>query len=168
MNKSWNQEEYLDHGRVAENKFARHAQDFGWDVSFSDSEQDMNEHWDVKIERGDQRYRIDVKAMKKLNRSDRSAQDNFAWIELHGVGARNYGWLYSGKADYVAFETKTGFVIPKRRELVEYIYKTVNFNKVVSIPEAALYCVYGRKGREDKLTLVAMDDLRKLEQLSLR
>lgn len=105
----------LELGENAQNKFKKMAETKGWTVTDASSQEDIDEHWDFLIKKDDKNTKVDVKAMKRINRNDANLQDEFTWIEIHGVRPNDEGWLYGGKADHLAFETKTGFIIVIRR-----------------------------------------------------
>lgn len=153
----------LKQGLQAEHLFAQIARAKGWEIYEPSSYQDINEHWDMEIRKGEESYKVDVKAMKRLNRSNSAPQDEWHWIELHGVRKNDEGWLYGGKADLIAFETKSSFIIVKREDLIKFIEDKVDFSTKVSSSYDAKYKIYQRKNRYDKLTLVKTDDLRKIK-----
>jgi hypothetical protein len=78
----------------------------GWRVTAASNYANVNDHWGLLIEKGKEKYRVDVKGMKRLSRHDSNVQDKWLWIELHGVRERDRGWLYGGKAELMAFEKK--------------------------------------------------------------
>ena len=92
-----------------ERKFAG-ALDMFNKVSFSTRDQDVYEHWDVKID-----IKIDVKAMRKINRDDQTPNENFHYVEIKNVNG-DKGWLY-GDADYFAFEMKDYYVMVSKVKL---------------------------------------------------
>ncbi|NPA83467.1 MAG: hypothetical protein GXO38_03200 [Epsilonproteobacteria bacterium] len=124
--------------------------------------EDIHEHWDFYlVQKG---VRIDVKAMKKIGRGDPGPQDRWHWIELHGVRPRDPGWLYGGRADWIAFETAKAFLIVPRVEIIPLIKARVDWKRTVTDPRQAFYALYARKGRWDLLTLV---ETRLLEEVAL-
>jgi hypothetical protein len=80
------------------------------------------------------------------------------WIELHGSWPDNNGWLYDGKSDLLAFETKESFVLVKRSALIELVESKVDKNKRVHNSSEALYCIYNRRGFE-QLTFLSIYDI---------
>ena len=152
--------ENLERGLRAQDKFEKILKREGFSVKHATSEEDMNEHWDLKALKEGKEFRIEVKAMKKISRQDKEPQDKWHWIELHGVRKNDEGWLYGGKADFIAFETKSSFLLVKRKDLVDLVDKTVNKNEFVDSPYKAKYKVYQRKNRPDKLTLIETSKLR--------
>ena len=102
-----------------------------------------------------------MKAMKRIQRSDDSVQDEWTWVELHGVRPHDKGWLH-GEAKLIAFEIGDSFLIVKRTELISLVHKYVNFDIKVNSAEEAKYNVYQRKGRADEITLIETDKLKEI------
>lgn len=119
-------------------------------VEYSTKEEDIYEHWDVKMS-----IKVDVKAMKKINRSDESPNENVHYVELKNVHGKN-GWLY-GDADYFAFETEDYFIMVSKLKLQEFIANKCKNKELCKSPE--LYKLYSRDGRMDLITLVKTIDL---------
>lgn len=153
----------LERGESAEQRFARLAIARGYRVSASSARQDIDEHWDLLITKPGETYRVDIKAMKRIARSDARAQDAWVWIELRSVRADDAGWLFGGKADWIAFERVASFVIVPRAALVALIPKIVDTKSRVTKPADAKYKVYQRANRPDLLTLVEMTQLDKIK-----
>ncbi len=160
--------ENLKRGLNAEKKFVEVAQKIGYKVCLSNPKQDIDEHWDFELSKDSESFKVEVKAMRKIKRSDPAPQDEYAWVELHGVRERDEGWLYGGEANYIAFETQKSFVLVDRKKLLEYVSSRLS-DEVVDKPVEALkkdaqgkYKRYRRKGRHDELILVEMDVLRSL------
>jgi hypothetical protein len=117
----------------------------------------------LQIARGSKQYKVDVKSMKRLSRYDAKAQDEWVWIELHGVRANDAGWLYGGKADLIAFEKQHSFIIVMRTRLASLIPELVNMNTLVRSPREAKYQVYNRPGRPDRITLIQTEKLHNIK-----
>jgi len=99
----------------------------------------------------------DVKAKKKVSRSNAEAQDEFIWIEYQNVqGTR--GWLF-GDADFIAFERENDFVVIPRNDLIKVCKLLVDKDRFVVEGKYALYKMYQRKGRKDLLTMIKMSDI---------
>lgn len=120
-------------------------------VSFSNTSEDMNEHWDLKIE-----LKIDVKSMKKINRFDDSPNENYHYVEIKNVNGK-LGWLY-GDADYFSFETIDYWILVSKTKLQEFIKNRVD-KVYVDKASNSLYKLYNRKGRLDVITMVKTLDL---------
>jgi len=127
----------------------------GWKVTPSSQNEDINEHWDLLMEKGKYSIKVDVKGMKKINRKDDLTQDDWHWIELHGVREKDPGWLYGGKSEYIVFETKISFILVERQKLIQLVSQEVDFSRVAYKPEDAPYAIYYRRREgHDKLTLI--------------
>lgn len=149
-----NHRDSLELGTSAEDKFKNIAKSKKWSIRLASSKEDMNEHWDCEIFKETESYKVDVKAMKRITRYDSETQDDWLWIELHGVRTNDAGWLYGGKADLIAFELRGSFIIVDRKTLIILIEKMIDFDRRVYTPLEAKYKVYNRKGRADEITLV--------------
>lgn len=116
-------------------------------------EQDMYEHWDVA--KG--KFKFDVKGLKKISRSDSDVNEDFHWVEVKNINGYG-GWCFSGKANFIVFETLDYFICVKK----DFLQKLIK-EKVVKIyvnnPYESLYHLYKRKNRKDVLTLVKTIDL---------
>jgi len=141
----------------AENEFSLKLKDCIW----STREQDILEHWDMKgvlFDVTNQVFKFDVKGIKRDTR-----QGNFnpkiVWAEAVNVHG-NKGWLY-GKADFIAFEKPKQFVIVDRVKLLQFMRKKIeeNNNEEVTQPHAALYRIYQRHERKDKISKALMSDM---------
>ena len=137
--------DFLTKGKEVEQQFAKTLSN----PKQSNKDQDINEHWDIA-----NTVTYDVKAMKKINRSDNHPNENIHWVEIKNVHGNN-GWLY-GKADYIVFETEDyWFTVPTPALQSLISKKTVK--QYTEYP--TLYRLYTRKGRKDIITLVKTIDL---------
>ena len=152
----------LKMGDRAEDKFVEIASRKGWKVSTSIKDSDIHEHWDFLIRKGEKAFKVDVKARKRISRNEANQQDEWIWLELHGVREKDSGWLYGGLADLLAFETSESFVIVRRTDVIDLVDKLVDTKEQVPRPEEARYKVYSRSGRPDKITLIQLEKLRGL------
>ena len=137
-----------------EKEYAELISIFG-EVSFSNEKEDMFEHWDVKLDTGDSVILTDVKAMRKVNRSDESPDERYHYVELKNVNG-NDGWLY-GKADCFAFEMENQYVVVNKDSLQKLISEKCK-DKIHS-DKPSLYKLYSRPGRNDLIVLVDTNDL---------
>ena len=150
---------FLAEGKKIEQEFANTQLS---DVVWATKEQDIEEHWDVQgvldwID--DDPLKFDVKGMKKLNRHDTNAIQQYTWIESKNVNG-DPGWI-KGLADYIVFERTSTWVIANRQELRELVNEKVkekNYSKGKGV-----YQLYNRDGRQDVLTLVPFKDILDLE-----
>ncbi|MBE0681304.1 MAG: hypothetical protein IH589_05275 [Anaerolineales bacterium] len=147
----------LELGEKAEGLFILIAVKHGWKISASTREQNIDEHWDYLIEKDDQQFKVEVKAEKRIQRKDDDSQAHFTWVELRNVRGK-VGWLF-GKADLIAFEKEKTFFFVKRLDLLALVNRKVNLVAKVKSAKDALYKIYTREGRKDKLTLLPTSDI---------
>lgn len=114
-------------------------------------EEDMFLHFDVVIDG----IKIDVKGLKKFNRSDLEVNPDVHWVELRNVRG-NKGWLY-GEADKIAFETVNGYLLINRIDLHAFCKRKVVDRNIYN--EKYIYKLYQRPNRKDVITLVLTNDL---------
>ena len=126
-------------------------------VQASTDEEDMFEHWDIKLE-----TKFDVKAVKKINRSDVDTDETIHWVELKNVRGK-LGWLY-GEADYFAFELDEYWVVVEKKTLQDFIAEKLK-DKIES-ETPSLYKIYKRTKYDklDWITLVKTIDLMYLSE----
>ncbi len=151
-------------GLNAEEFFVVKAHEHGYDTKKAGKEDDMYRKIDFFFRKSPifhpdakdlgKIYSTDVKAMKKISRQDAEPQDQWTWIELHGVNEGNKGWLYGGCSDFIAFQTRRGFLLVPRVDLIAKVEEVVNFDARVRTPMEAAYKVYQRAGRVDEVTLI--------------
>jgi hypothetical protein len=147
----------LELGNKAEDAFMEIATARGWKISAATKEQNINEHWDFLIEKEGQTYKVEVKSEKRIQRDDHASQTEFVWVELRNVRGE-VGWLF-GVADLIAFEKQNVFVFVKRLDLLGVVNQKVNLVAKVKSAKEALYKIYTRNGRKDKLTLLPVHDI---------
>jgi len=99
--------------------------------------------------------------MKRIQRSDDNVQDEWTWVELHGVRPKDDGWLH-GEAKLIAFEIRDSFLIVKRLDLIDLVHRYVNFDLTANYAREAQYKEYQRKGRADKITLIETEKLKEI------
>lgn len=144
---------FLSEGKEKE-KNAANTQN---NVVYSNSKQDINEHWDYKVTDSDGKtYKYDVKGIKRINREDALPNEHYHFIEIKNVNG-DKGWAY-GDADFFKFETEEYWITVSKDKLQELI-KTKTVKQYVTSPDKALYCLYQRAGRKDIMTLVKTIDL---------
>lgn len=148
-------QQQIDEGNAAENRFVRIMAANGCSVKESTKSENMYEHFDYRVYyNNDQYFSVDVKAMKRICRGDREVQDKYVWVEFENVNGAP-GWLY-GKAEFIAFEIKNGFAMVKRKDLIEYCESVVDMNTTVDYCRDALNKVYRRDKRQDSMTLLEL------------
>lgn len=151
----------LELGENAEHLFIVLAVKLGWKVSASSKNENINEHWDFLIEKDKEFSKVEVKSKKRINRGDKDEQIALIWVELRNVKGEP-GWLF-GKADLIAFEKEKSFILVKRLDLLALVNKKVNLVAKVRDPKDALYKIYTRAGRKDKLTLLPSKDIEEIK-----
>lgn len=135
--------------QAVERKFAG-ALDMFNKISFASNDEDIYQHWDVKID-----IKIDVKAIKKINRDDLEPNENIHYVEIKNVHG-DKGWLY-GDADYFAFEMRDYYVMVSKIKLQAMIADKCK--EKIKCARPTLYQLYSREGRDDMITLVKTVDL---------
>ena len=148
--------EQFEVGNIAHEEFKRIAKSKGYSVKDSSKEQDIYDHIDMFISKSDVIVSLDIKAMKKLSRSDSTSQDRYVYVEFKNVLGRE-GWLY-GKADCIVFETKKSFIIVGRKNLAKYCEQSVEKKFVKNAYDAA-YKLYTRQGRKDLISLIELNKI---------
>lgn len=151
----------LELGEKAEGLFAEIARRAEWQVSPSSKDENIDEHWDFHISKDAENFKVEVKSAKRIHRNDSGIQFEYTWVEIHGVRPKDTGWLF-GKADLITFEKKSSFIFVKRLDLLAVVNKKVNLVAKVRNPKDALYKIYTRDGRKDKLTLLPTSDIEEI------
>lgn len=151
----------LELGEHAENLFIVLAVRSGWKVSASSKDENIDDHWDYLIEKAGEVIKVEVKSQKRIRRGDKTEQTDFTWVELRNVRGK-VGWLF-GKADLIAFEKESSFLFVKRLDLLAVVNKKVNLVAKVRAPTDAVYKIYIREGRKDKITLLPTSDVEEIK-----
>jgi hypothetical protein len=155
----YDRKDCLELGQTAEDIFAKLATERGWEVKPASAGENIDDHFDYRIRKEKELYKVEVKGKKRIQRADASTQEELVWIELHGVRIHDAGWLF-GKADLIAFQMNASFRIIKRQDLVALVCKLIDYKSKVDSPKEALYKTYARAGRSDILTMLRYDDLK--------
>ena len=149
---NWKNTESWNRGQVVESDFSKLLEIRG--VSWRKANrQEQFSHIDYHTSFGS----IDVKAKKRISRSDSSEQDELIWLEFKNVQGKN-GWL-SGSADIIAFERADDFVLVRMKDLLLWAQGKCNLGSLVTNSREALYKGYSRKGRKDLISIVKMVDI---------
>lgn len=157
----YDRKDCLELGQKAEIIFAKMAAECGWEITSVSATENIDDHFDYRIKKGDERYKVEVKGKKRIGRADANAQEELVWIELHGVRIHDAGWLF-GKADLIAFQMNASFRIVKRLDLVALVCRLIDYKSNVASPRDALYKTYTRAGRSDILTMLRYEDLKEV------
>jgi len=147
-------------GETAEDLFQKIAWDKGWSAR-SATRKEQLQHIDFHLYNDEslKEYKVDVKARKKVKRTDSNINDELIWVEFTNVAGRE-GWL-NGLADYIAFEQEDHFIIFDRLGILNFCKKKVNFKNRVTQSKDAVYNIYQRSGRKDEISLIPLNDLKK-------
>lgn len=137
---------------TSEQKFLQSCRNKNFTVQQSSKLEDIHEHWDFKVNNST----VDVKALKRINRSDSMFSTDYTWVELQNVRG-NTGWLF-GDADYIAFEQLNHFLIVKKSDLIGFCEKNIK-DQFVDRASQAIYKKYQRKNRQDIISLISLKDL---------
>ena len=147
-------------GLSVEEKFERWCVKRGNRVYAPPEKANIEDHIDVIIyNKKDERHTADIKAEKRVSRGSRK-QSSWTWVEFANVNGKA-GWLY-GKADYVIFELDKGWLFVKLERLKDLSEQLVDMNTIVKTPQAAKYKIYQREGRKDKISLIEIDEIKRI------
>lgn len=133
-------------GATAQSIFTASAQAAGLTVIQAAQETDYLSHIDLWIKDGERARGVDVKGTKRLNRWG-VRQDEYVCLELHGADANRRGWLYDGRADFIAFELADAFMVVWRDRLAA-VPDFVVSNELVGRSSDAIYKIYSRRDHE--------------------
>jgi len=150
----------LKKGKQIEQNFSKFFEKVIW----SERDQDMFEHWDLKVLEDEKWYKYDVKGLKKIKRHDKTTNESIHWVELKNVHG-NLGWLY-GEADRFAFELCDYFMIIDKTKLQDFIKEKCAKKELSNYPEP--YKFYRRNGRSDLLTVARSFDMMLISEYLLR
>ena len=168
-------------GTYSENQFLAVASAYQWNVQPSSADENIRQHIDFHISKGNTSYAVDVKGMKSISRRNAIVQDDWHVVEFIAVvypafkkskytppfnpmnpdfscGSGRAGWLY-GNSDYIAFESKHHWVFVSPPALIQLCARTVDFTTTVPTPQQAQYAVYSRRDRGDLISYIHMEDL---------
>ena len=136
-------------GDTAEKKFEKICRTKNYEIMKANKEQNIREHWDYKVTGPNHQRLVDVKAAKKITRTDKAPSYDWTWIEIRNVRG-DEGWI-KGKADLIAFEQKDGFIVVERELLKDWCKENIDLKKYVFSPKDAKYNLYTRKkyGKKD-------------------
>lgn len=143
-------------GNHAEEKFIRNCQKMGWISIPTSASDDKVRRIDVVMKIGEKYLLVDVKAAKRLNRSDKDVQYRYHWFELHRTGS-----LFSGESLMLALEIDDGkFALFAKTEIQQWIKPRLENQVPVLNSKQALLRPYQREGRlKEWITLVDVQDI---------
>jgi hypothetical protein len=113
-------------------------------------------HADFRIVENGKTSLYEIKGRKKFNAWDGEPNDGIVWIEFKTVSdwikdlsVRN-GWMF-GKADFIAFESKTNFLSVDRLKLIEMVTAKCDLTKITNDKyKKTLYEGYTRWGKNTR------------------
>jgi hypothetical protein len=155
----WFREQFLV-GQEAFELFKQIAENKGFMTRKASRKEDIYDHIDIFLTKEDIELSVDVKAMKKISRSDDTSQDTYTYVEFKNVKG-NPGWIY-GKANLIAFETNDSFLLVDRVKLVEHCESVIDFNAKVKKATDSLYKIYSRSGRSDLISMIGLYSIPKV------
>ena len=152
-------------GNRAEIVFGDLARDRGYQIKYIEGVRQYTDHVDIEIYNDDRKefFTVQIKAQKKINRSDNIFTNKYIWVEFTNV-VGNHGWIY-GNYDIIAFERQYDFLIVSRKDLLSLCERLVDFSMRVYSSSEALYKIYQRSGRKDSITLIKEEDVEKLDNV---
>jgi len=156
-------EQSIIEGQESEEKFSQLAKLRGFLVEPAVGMEQFDHidfHLTSEEEDGTMTAMVDVKARKRINRSDDDFNDEWLWIEFKNVSGK-MGWIH-GVADFIAFETKNSFILSYRKELCDWCLEHVDQKNAVYSAEEAEYTVYSRKGKQDLIARIHIEDVIRL------
>jgi hypothetical protein len=148
----WKNTESWNRGQVVEVDFSKllDKRNISWKKA---TRQQQFNHIDYTTSIGS----IDVKAKKRISRSDSDSQSDFVWLEFKNVQGKK-GWMCCS-TDIIAFEREKDFVLFRRHQLLEWAMGKCDIEQLVSNSKDALYKGYTRRGRNDLISIVKMKDM---------
>tara|TARA_R100001244_G_scaffold52218_2_gene45325 strand:+ start:1301 stop:1780 length:480 start_codon:yes stop_codon:yes gene_type:complete len=143
-------------GLKSELKFASFCNEKGLDVRRSRESMDITSHVDFMVS-----FLVDIKGMKRIERTNNTLQDTWMWLELKNVMG-DPGWVYGLETEMIAFEVKEGWLMVVPAALQKLIKDKVDFTQSVNDPYDARYILYTRPSRKDLITMVEKEELLKI------
>lgn len=101
-------------------------------------------------------HRIEVKSMKSKKRGQKQ-DPNVIYLEYKNITG-GVGWLY-GKADYIAFEQKSFFILFPRLDLLKFAEYKINRIKL-SNRSGITNTLYSRKNRKDLVGCFSLNEIK--------
>jgi len=119
-------------------------------------EEDMFGHYDIEVKLADGEWHtVDVKSVQRRS----NKHDDEVWVEMKNVHGK-FGWLF-GDADYIAFGLQEYWVFVHRKDLQALVRNRCGSIKAMvnHSDTPRRYKYYSRKGRDDLVTLISIEDL---------
>jgi hypothetical protein len=146
-------------------EFQSLATRLGWAVKVANTSNDEVDHRGFLIEKNTGiSHLVQVRSRKRIRREDSEPQDNWQWVELHGVNPNDQGWLFGRNTDWIAFETNKSFILVDKQKLIKLVKESIDTTSLVLSPGEAKYRVYSRKNRFDAITLIETEKLNQIAE----
>ena len=107
--------DYIKRGTAVENLLVEEGLRRGYIVKPSSEKQNMYDHIDLILTKGDKKFTVDVKARRTGTDKSKGFDDLWTVVEFKNTMG-NPGWLY-GKCDYFVFEQEDEYVFANSEEL---------------------------------------------------
>ena len=149
---NWKNSESWNRGQLVEVDFSKllESRNISWKKA---TRQQQFNHIDYTTSIGS----IDVKAKKRISRSDSNSQSDLIWLEFKNVQGKK-GWL-CGSTDIIAFERENDFVLFRRKQLLDWAMDKCDIEQLVTNSRDALYKGYTRRGRKDLISIDKMKEM---------
>jgi hypothetical protein len=144
--------------------FLKEAKAREWTVVKASRAEDIKEHWDWKLLKNDNTLKVDIKSLKRID-STKEPDDSMICLEYTNVNG-DIGWL-RGKADYIAFLLKEGYIFVPRQILLDYSNTVINWNgKLTPSPKTKLPHTIYQRSQWDRKDIVAYITKKELISIS--
>ena len=148
--------DYIKRGTAVENLLVEEGLRRGYIVKSSSEKQNMYDHIDLILTKGDKKFTVDVKARRTGTDKSKGFDDLWTVVEFKNTMG-DAGWLYS-KSDYIVFEREKDFVFADTKELINMCEDIVDITDRVSSFRDANYKVWERsyQGKKDLISRIEM------------
>ena len=156
--------DYIKRGTTVENFFVDEAIRRGYRVKVASPQQNMYDHIDLMLTKGDKKLTVDIKARRTGTDKSKGFDDLWTVVEFKNTMG-DAGWLYS-KSDYIVFERKEDFVFADTTQLRNMCESIVDVTKRVASFKNANYKVWGRsyQGKKDLISRIEMSKVVALDK----
>lgn len=143
-------------GDITAQRFVEACYAIGYTCEKSDRNTDIYDHIDYFVTRASSKTSVDVKG---------GNHPDTIWVEFKNVNG-DAGWMY-GKAEFIAFDMPElrGFVMVRTKELRELCEQIVE--PVFVTKQEATRKFYQRAGRQDIISRLQLEDIKKLKSYKL-
>ena len=154
--------DYIKRGIRTENLFIDEAIKLGYRIKVASDSQNMSDHIDLILTKGDETFTVDIKARRTGTDKSKGFDDLWTVVEFKNTMG-NPGWLY-GKCDYFVFEQEDEYVFANSEELRKLCHEVVDLTDKVKYFREANYKVWGRS-YQNKQDLISRIEMSKVLQL---